>query len=133
QFADAERSWNGAYCLSHVPDGHTPDAAWPVMMPWPFLFCQKPIVRAPFPAGGGGTIGMLTVSEASGASFEDTTAMFTRFPPAVSSACVTVCCPVQVIDAPTASVVAGHVGGASVLSSTNEMPVSTEVPVFVTR
>ena len=31
-----------------MPELHTPAVeAPPVMIPWPFLFCQKPIVRAP--------------------------------------------------------------------------------------
>src|SRR6266516_4093904 len=52
QFAVAERSWKGAYCRSQVPELQTPDVAAPVVMiPWPFLFCQKPIVNAPVLGG----------------------------------------------------------------------------------
>src|SRR4051794_17411452 len=48
QLAVPLRSWNGAYCRSHVPELHTPAVdAPPVMIVWPFLFCQKPIVSAP--------------------------------------------------------------------------------------
>ena len=52
QVAVAERSWNGAYCRSQVAELQTPLVlAPPVMMAWPFLFCQKPIVSAPVCAG----------------------------------------------------------------------------------
>src|SRR5947199_7208661 len=47
-----DRSWNGANCLNHVPDLQTvPTEPPPVMIFWPFLFCQKPIVNAPVLAG----------------------------------------------------------------------------------
>ena len=103
------------------------------MIPWPFLFCQKPIVAAPVLACSCTMIGMLTDAVASGASFEDAVATLTTFPPAWNSASVTVCCPVHVIEAPTASVVAGQDGAASVLLSTRLIPVSVEVPVLATR
>ena len=74
---------------------------------------------------------MLSVAVRFGAPFEVAVATLTRFPPAWNSAWVTVCCPVQVMAAPTVSVVAGHTGGASVLLSDNVMPVRVTVPVLV--
>jgi hypothetical protein len=50
---DAARSWNGGNWRSHVVDGQTPLDASPVMIPWPFLLCQNPMVRAPQPYPGG--------------------------------------------------------------------------------
>src|SRR2546423_15646411 len=48
QLAVALRSWNGLKRLNQVPELHTPDEDAPVVMiPWPLLFCQKPIVRPP--------------------------------------------------------------------------------------
>ena len=50
--AVALRSWNGLNWRNQVAELHTPSVlAPPVMMPWPFLFCQKPIVNAPVFAG----------------------------------------------------------------------------------
>ena len=52
QFAVALRSWKGAYPRSQVPELQTPAVDEPpLMIAWPFLFCQKPIVRAPVLAG----------------------------------------------------------------------------------
>src|SRR4029450_7698756 len=46
--AVAPRSSNDAYDRSQVPESQTPPVIAPVvMMAWPFLFCQKPIVSAP--------------------------------------------------------------------------------------
>src|SRR5947207_5282841 len=50
--AVALRSWNGAYCRNQVPDLQTVPVDAPlVMIAWPFLFCQKPIVSAPVRTG----------------------------------------------------------------------------------
>src|SRR6266700_4443857 len=41
QVAVEDRSWNGAYCRSQVPELHTLPVDDPLlMMFWPFLFCQ---------------------------------------------------------------------------------------------
>src|SRR5438093_8203587 len=50
--AVAERSWNGAYCRSHGVRLQTPSVEpSALMMFWPFLFFQKPIVKAPVCGG----------------------------------------------------------------------------------
>ncbi len=53
--------------------------------------------------------------------------------PAATSAAVTVCTPVQVVPAPGASVVSGHVAGASSCASFTTTPVRVTSPVLVTR
>ncbi len=53
--------------------------------------------------------------------------------PAFTSACVIVCVPVQVVEAPGASVVTGHTAAASSWASLITRPVSVTLPVFVTR
>ena len=53
--------------------------------------------------------------------------------PASTSAWVIVCVPVQVVEAPGASVVTGQVAGASNCASFTTMPVSGTLPVLVTR
>src|SRR5437016_4389580 len=93
QVAVELRSPNGAYWRSQLPELQTAAVvAPPLMIPWPFLFCQKPIVTGPVLACSR-TIGMLSDAVASGASFEDAVATLTTFPPAWNSAGVTVCCP----------------------------------------
>ena len=54
-------------------------------------------------------------------------------PFASSSACVKVCVAVQVMFAPTASVVLGQLMSSLSLSSVSMMPVRVTLPVFVTR
>jgi hypothetical protein len=94
-----------------------------------------PTVRSPttnMPPGVIAAAGMCSEAVAFGASFELTVAVLSTAP-ARSSAAVTVCCPLHVIDAPTARVVPGQLGAASTLLSDSEIPLSELVPVFVTR
>jgi hypothetical protein len=62
--AFADKSWNGANCRSHVADGQVPDLTCSLIISWPFLFVQKPIVRAPvLPFTVIGTSPMVKVAE----------------------------------------------------------------------
>ena len=53
--------------------------------------------------------------------------------PALISACVMVCVPVQVVDAPGDNVVTGHTAAASNCASLTTMPLKVTLPVLVTK
>src|SRR5581483_3648936 len=78
-------------------------------------------------------IGILKLSVASGASFEEAVTVLSSDPPASSSACVKLCVAEQVIFAPTSSVVDGQLISLLSLSSLRLIPVRVMLPVFVTK